>query len=394
MAFFDVRSIRLPSGIPPRLKSSFGGWQISKSAYPLGYLASLDGMRGLMTLAILAAHTRLDVFKGAAILMDVFFAMSGYLITSILIADYKKNGRIDFGKFYYRRFTRLYPALVTMLLCFVAVCWLFSTEFSLRLTEALVGFFYLTDYWPILGGGAVKYTQHLWSLGVEEQFYLFWPLPFALLLRRFGMSWIVVAIVLAAAAAVVALRFYLLQHTTSYFDVYLPFHTRADSLLIGCALAIALKLVTLDDYPRLANVLAYSLLPLTILILIGIFTLNHMLLSYYYVCPLLGSLAGAIAVTAAVQSKRTFMHAFFEFPPFVFCGRICYGLYLWHFPILLMIGQTQNIKLVVLVGWPLSLIMATLSYYLIERHFMRARQRWVTPEYPVNAEPAVARVAR
>jgi peptidoglycan/LPS O-acetylase OafA/YrhL len=114
--------------------------------YPLGYMAALDGARGFLTLGVLLAHTRMALFEGAMAYMDVFFTMSGYLITSLLIKDYEKRGKISLKNFYVRRFMRLYPALTAMILCLIAASLLFSPNFRDRLYEALVSWFYLMDY--------------------------------------------------------------------------------------------------------------------------------------------------------------------------------------------------------------------------------------------------------
>jgi Acyltransferase family len=139
----------------------FPQWKTDRIAYPLGYMAALDGARGLMTLGVLLAHTRMALFQGAAVYMDVFFAMSGYLITSLLIADYQKRGHVSLKKFYTRRFLRLYPALATMVILFVIICWFFSNDFQSRLTEAAVTFFYLMDYWRPFVGTGVLHRAHL-----------------------------------------------------------------------------------------------------------------------------------------------------------------------------------------------------------------------------------------
>ena len=157
-------------------------------AYPLGYMASLDGARGLLTLGVLLAHTRMALFSGAMVYMDVFFTMSGFLITSLLIKDFQKRGRINLKNFYLRRFMRLYPALTAMVVVFLALSWNFSDRFEVLLTEALLSWLYLMDYWWALGQPPVYYTGHTWSLAVEEQFYLLWPLVFIGLLRVGGLT--------------------------------------------------------------------------------------------------------------------------------------------------------------------------------------------------------------
>src|SRR5438477_7513005 len=183
-------------------------WQpkTTARAYPLGYLASLDGVRGLMTLGVLTAHTRPALFPGAIVFMDAFFAMSGYLITSLLINEYNRSERIDFRKFYLRRLKRLYPALIAMLIVSLIVELIFSHEIWMRLIDNAVAFTYISNYWRAFGGPGLWYNGHTWSLALEEQFYLIWPLTFIVLVRIFRMSLTTVGVLIVMALAFWAWR--------------------------------------------------------------------------------------------------------------------------------------------------------------------------------------------
>jgi peptidoglycan/LPS O-acetylase OafA/YrhL len=209
MSTIDEQGQAIPRA-PGRFVDFFRNWSTSRTTYPLGYVPALDGSRGLMTLGVLTAHTRMALFGGAMVYMDVFFAMSGYLITSLLIAEHGKHGSIDLKKFYVRRLRRLYPALIAMLAVLVAVSAVLSSDFHLRLTEAAVTFTYLSDYWRAFDGIGIYYTGHTWSLAVEEQFYLLWPVAFIFLIRRYGVSWAAVSIVFAAAAGFALWRIWLI----------------------------------------------------------------------------------------------------------------------------------------------------------------------------------------
>lgn len=359
-----------------RLIQFFANWSTSKASYPLGYVPALDGIRGLMTIGVLLAHTGVSALfdSGFIIFMDVFFTMSGWLITSLLIADYQKNGRIRFTKFYLRRYMRLYPALIAMLLALLCIAVVASPEVNLRLLEIGVGFAYLTDYWRALNGPGVLYTGHLWSLAVEEQFYVLWPPLFALVLRRSGLSWSTVAIIALGASGFALWRIWLTSHSAEVAYLFTALDMRADSLLIGCGMAVALKLVTLAHYPRLCRWLMLSLLPISISLVIAGLTLRHHLRWYYYVSPLFGAIPSAIVIAAILQPQRNFMHRLYEHPIAVFCGRICYGLYIWHWPIFQVMREMHFHPLgVLLIGWPLTFALSIASYYLIERRFMRAR---------------------
>lgn len=331
-------------------------------------------MRGLMTLGVMGAHSGLypKVFPGSMILMDMFFAMSGYLITSLLIKDFEKRGRVDFRKFYIRRFSRLSPALLAMLMLFVAASVLFSTDLRPRVVEAFIGGLYITNYWVVFHS-PVLYTVHLWSLAVEEQFYLIWPLLFALIVTRYGLSERTLTLILASALLVAIIRVGLVIAGASIEHLYFSFHTHADALLLGCATAVLLTRIQLQDHPLLCTVLAWSLVPLFVFAVACMATLNPSMRWYYCISPFVGAIPGVIAVCALVQPRRTFMHRFYDTAALVFCGRICYGLYIWHIPILLYFHINHGRVAMIVLGWPIVFAMATSSYFWIERPFMRAR---------------------
>jgi peptidoglycan/LPS O-acetylase OafA/YrhL len=346
-------------------------------AYPLGYMAALDGMRGFLTLGVLLAHTRMALFGGAMVYMDVFFTMSGYLITSLLIKDYEKRGRISLKNFYVRRFMRLYPALTAMVLCLIAVSWIFSPNFRDRINEALVSWFYLMDYSGWFISTPVEYTGHTWSLAVEEQFYLLWPLMFIGLLWMGGLTVRTSLIIFAIAAAFWIWKIVLDYNGAPTAHLYRSFDCRADALFIGCALAVLLKAIDISSYPRFYRLCAYSLLPIAMVMIVLGFTMDSKMRWYYCVSPLITALPAAICVIGLLHPQRTFMHTIYEHPVPVFIGRICYGLYIWHFPIFTLVAawapKGAGYITTFLVGWPITFAIATLSHYLIERPFMRAR---------------------
>jgi len=135
------RSISVEGKLQPfDAKDSVRGWleriRGKEITYPLGYMAGLDGARGLLTLGVLLAHTRMALFSGAMVYMDVFFTMSGFLITSLLVKDFQKRGHISLKNFYLRRFMRLYPALTVMVVVFIALSWFLSDRFETLRAES------------------------------------------------------------------------------------------------------------------------------------------------------------------------------------------------------------------------------------------------------------------
>ncbi|MGA9145956.1 MAG: acyltransferase, partial [Candidatus Nanopelagicales bacterium] len=167
---------------------------VTHNTPPLGYLPSLDGIRAIAVLAVMVFHSALPWLPGGFLGVDVFFVLSGFLITTLLLQEVERTGRIHFGAFYLRRARRLLPALAVVLVASAALVVLFAPDAAARLREDIVASsFYVTNWWNILSDqsyfeamGRPPMLQHLWSLGLEEQFYLIWPAVLLFVFRRKG----------------------------------------------------------------------------------------------------------------------------------------------------------------------------------------------------------------
>ena len=344
-------------------------------AYPLGYMASLDGARGLLTLGVLLAHTRMALFSGAMVYMDVFFTMSGFLITSLLIKDFQKRGRISLKNFYLRRFMRLYPALTAMVVVFLALSWIFSDRFEVLLTEALVSWFISWTIGGRWGSPGLLYRAHLVAGGrgtvlsaLAPGFHR--PAPSRRADRQDRICH------LPDRPAVLGLAVLAHLHRRRHRSPLRCFRHARRRAAVGCALAVLLKAIDIADHPLAWRLCALAMLPIALGLLAAGFTMDHNYRWYYYVSPLFGALPAAIAIVGSLHPDRNIMHMIQEHPVPVFIGRICYGLYIWHFPIFTwIVGWAGEYRygMVLLIGWPLTFAVATLSFYLIERPFMRAR---------------------
>ena len=170
-------------------------WHLDRGrkAGEMGYLPGLDGVRALAVLGVLLYHGDLTWMQGGFLGVDVFFVLSGFLITTLITEEFERSGRINFGKFYLGRARRLLPALLLMLFVVGLVAAIFYREsaFAYR-QDALASLLYVTNWWYIVADqsyfeaiGRPAFLQHLWSLAVEEQFYLIWPaIAFVLLKWR------------------------------------------------------------------------------------------------------------------------------------------------------------------------------------------------------------------
>jgi peptidoglycan/LPS O-acetylase OafA/YrhL len=214
----------------------------------LARLPGLDGLRGVAVLAVMGYHLNLGHFLPAGFLgVDIFFTVSGFIITALLLQEHARTGRIDFAAFYMRRARRLFPAALVMLLAVVALTPLLSPAALSRLVEDLpAAFLYLSNWWQIVAQQSYfeaiehpRLLQHLWSLAVEEQYYLLWPLLFVWLLRPFGKTGLGLAAGFIAVASTAWMTWLFITHIDGGDPsrIYLGTDTHLMGLLTGSALA-------------------------------------------------------------------------------------------------------------------------------------------------------------
>jgi peptidoglycan/LPS O-acetylase OafA/YrhL len=211
-----------------------------------GQINQLDGMRALAIALVFVFHAAPDVLHGGYVGVDVFFVLSGYLITSLLAKEWRDGGNVNLKAFYARRAVRLYPALLVAL--FIAVLlgiWLHSQGL---LGDELAGLTYTSDFWTLVHTPHFSALGQLWSLAVEEQFYLVWPLVLLAVLRRRGASsWRPIALSIIPLTFLKAAAFQAFGWQASYF---LPWGS-TDALMVGAALALLLPVT--GDQPVVAD---------------------------------------------------------------------------------------------------------------------------------------------
>lgn len=354
--------------------------QLRQQHYPLGHVLALDGLRGAMTIGVVLAHVRRALVPGAIAFMDMFFAMSGYFITALLLREWDRSGSLHIGRFYRRRFLRIVPPFAAMIVVYILVCaWLLPDLHRTLLDAALASAYVMNliraGLLPQVSAPSVSYLGHTWSLALEEQFYLLWPWLLAVLLMTIGPGRRLLGLLITMIAAASAWRLWLAMTGTPIGRLYNGPDTRADALLVGCALAVGMRLVAPATWPRVTPWLkrmAWPLLALLIVESVWFFSDANPL--YYYAGPLLlGALPGAMIILVMTHTSHTVLHTVFEAPALTFVGRIFYGVYLWHFPILSIMNWHFHLRAGTraFTGIPLTFIAALLSYTWIERHFMR-----------------------
>jgi peptidoglycan/LPS O-acetylase OafA/YrhL len=347
--------------------------------FRLGYKLSLDGLRGFAVLVVMAHHAFLPFCEGGKVGVDIFFVLSGFLITSLLLEEQRKTNGISLRNFYIRRILRLIPALAVLLLfvqCY-SLIWLRGARFWQTEKAILAVIFYSANWIRAYRLGGLSHLGHAWSLSIEEQFYLIWPFAFAFLLRN-GKSQAAILKLLGLAILVVWLRRLLLWHGITSLDrIYFGGDTRSDELLAGCALAIWLHM---KDFPwrTVQGSIAYLAIPALLLIAGLVVHPPPASIICTLEWPVL-EVAVCILILRLVASDVGPLQRALEVRPIVWVGKLSYGLYLWHFPILAKALAWKPLgAFAPMVGLILSFAAATASYYFVEARFLKRKREFVT----------------
>ncbi len=349
------------------------------------YYPALDGLRALAVGIVLCAHGGVPYFRSGGVGVDIFFVLSGFLITTILVTEEARTGGINFRNFYVRRCLRLMPALgLTGAVTAAGMVWL---EQRFPGTELALALSY-TANWALAFNPTyhLQWLNHCWSLAVEEQFYLIWPLAM-LGLAKAVRNPATRAGVLLAGAAVVAV--YRASKVGVYTDERINFglDTRMDTLMAGAALACFVRSLPAGRLPAAGSkVLGRFLAPL---MLAALFAVIHVVTWY---SPWMGWIgyvlvggAATLVVLDLVAGSHSWLARVLSAAPLRFVGRISYGVYLYHLPVYFAVEKLlPGAALPVRLGLKLavSFTLAILSYFLVERKFLRLKERFETGPAP------------
>jgi len=350
------------------------------------YMPGLDGLRALAVLAVIAYHLNLTWAPGGLLGVCIFFVLSGYLITDILVVQWESSGGINLKGFWLGRARRLLPALFVMLTGVIVWLSLYDpTRLSSLWNDVLAAIFYSSNWWLILhkvsyfaSFGPPSPFGHLWSLAVEEQFYLVGPLLLGLGFRyvpqRSRLIGLIMALLVASAAAMAIIYTPGLDPSRVYYGT----DTRAFALLIGAVLALvwpSRKLSAALSPQRRIILDAVGGAGLLVLLLM-IWKSNQYQTFLYYGGLLLFSIAAAVVV-AVLAHPSSRLGRLFGTQPLRWLGVWSYGIYLWHYPVIVLTSPAVNtggVNIELALGQTaLSIALAAISWYFIEDPIRRGK---------------------
>ncbi len=363
------------------------------------HLPALDGLRGLAVLGVLAFHD--DRLRGGYLGVDLFFVLSGFLITSLLLAEWNATQRIDLAAFWLRRARRLFPALLALVpaVALYAVVLAEATELRRIRWDGFATLAYVAnwraifngaDYWALFS--APSPFEHTWSLAIEEQFYVFWPILVALVLRvsppqRKGLLGLCVALALASAGAMG-----LMASPERLSRVYMGTDTRGTSILLGAALACVLTGFPQFSARRVRQLDVAGLVALLVLSAAWL-RLDGQSLWLYRGGFWATELCVLVLILCATQVRTSQLAKLFSVAPLRWAGLISYGLYLWHWPLYVILSERR----LGFGGWKLSalrltatLLVSVVSFIYYERPIRRHGLRFGKPGWVVAGVTALA----
>ena len=345
------------------------------------YITGLDGIRAIAVIMVLAYHLKLALFKSGFLGVTVFFVLSGYLITGILISEVEEEGTIDLKNFWLRRIRRLVPAVMSMAVVIIFVSAVVNRViFTKGCKDFLASVLGFNNWWQIFNkvsyfeaAGVPSPFTHCWSLAIETQFYLIYPLILLGIYKlvksreegraKRGLLFAGVTLLLALISVILMIVLFDPQQDAS--RVYYGTDTRAFSLLFGALLAI------LWEYQMVPRRLSASVnmvlgsVSFAVLLVMTI-AINGSSNFWYRGGQFVGTIL-TVLVIYTVSGRKTWLSRFLSNPVLKWIGDRSYSIYLWHYPIILLISKGIKASWwITLIEIVLSVVLAELSYRFIE----------------------------
>jgi peptidoglycan/LPS O-acetylase OafA/YrhL len=351
----------------------------SGERWRLGHRPGLDGLRGVAILFVICVHLNSGWFGAwGSVGVGLFFVLSGFLITSLLLEEHDRTERIDLRAFYVRRARRLFPALAVLLITVGMLYYVLGWPMRNLIAVA----FYFSNV-AEAAGRSLPLLDHTWSLAVEEQFYFVWPLVMILALAAAGRRGLLLGAASIGSAAALAFRFSEWDGSPAISTaIRVSFHTNAAGLLVGCALAAWMvgRRVPTDTHPVAAT------LALACAGLVGLFGPR---LGWGILAAPAAYVAGALAIWWLVRGPSA---GWLGSRAMRFIGRRSYGYYLWHVPAIALAAHFTSNRAWWFMALLIALGVAELSWRFVERPFLRRKPRqargWIveTSHQPLAAQ--------
>lgn len=347
------------------------------------YIPYLDGCRGVAILFVVLSHAGLGHLIPGKFGVTFFFFISGFLITKLLLNEMDQNGRIRFANFYLRRLFRLYPALIGMIIMACLASLIIHCD--LPSTDVYAALFYYTNYYigwvrtPV--EDCKRILDIIWSLSVEEHFYIFFPFLLQISLRgRSAKTKKFVWILFAFCLITFLNRVFIFYHYGEAMEnvagkEYFSTHTRVDSILWGCIASVLLYQLRSGIFIKMTKNILFIAAGLLLLLLSLIIRKDFFLQTMQFSFQGIGLL---ILVPALGFMQKNFIRQFFESAPLVYIGKISYSLYLFHW-ISAKIANHAAIEYSLqwqLIFWSLAVAGTLLSFYLVEKPFVSLRRKF------------------
>lgn len=351
----------------------------------LPYMPGVDGLRALAVATVFIFHAGAEWLPGGFLGVDFFLVISGYLITSLLVAEYRSGGHLDLWRFWLRRVRRLIPALLLAIAGTLVAMLILHWEEVARLKGAVLSAFpYVTNWYFIFADvpyierfGRPNVFTHLWSLAVEEQFYLFWPLVLAVILLVFRLKpWVIGVVAVLGAAGSTWLAWHLYDPYALPWRIYYGTDTRAVGLFVGIVGAILLPPARLAPIRSWLGRFGMEIIGLAALagVVWCMFTIDEFE-SRLYQGGMLMLAIPAVVLIIVTAHPDSWMGKFWGLPVLVWIGARSYGMYLWHWPVLMLTrsGDDVSISGAPLVTIQIMLVVgiSALSYRFVEQPIRR-----------------------